>query len=292
MAQRKRLIQAKGKIAAFFEAQAQHVFTNAALSQVFKQNRELWRLPQRVSATSFVSGLVDEGLLNPIQLQSLTYRGLIRYAWKKPSPFEIGLSIKRKSYLSHGTAAFLNNLSQTVPHTIYVNAEQTEKPAPPSPPTQESIDRAFSRPQRSSKYIFTFEQYSFVILAGKFTNGLKVSAIPGPEGEPLRVTVPERTLIDIVVRPAYAGGVYDVLTAFRAARSTISVNTLVQTLRQLNYAYPYQQAIGFYMERAGYSIQQLDRLRELGTPFNFFLAHDLREVEFDSNWRLFYPKGI
>jgi hypothetical protein len=119
-----------------------------------------------------------------------------------------------------------------------------------------------------------------------------VSSISGPKGEPLRVTLPERTLIDIVVRPSYAGGVVEVLSAFKAARSVISVNSLVQALRQLGYVYPYHQAIGFYMDRAGYDPKQVERLRELGTPFNFYLAHDIRDREFVPGWRLFVPRGI
>jgi hypothetical protein len=99
-------------------------------------------------------------------------------------------------------------------------------------------------------------------------------------------------LIDIVVRPTYAGGVYQVQEAYRRALGKISVGTLLATLKALDYVYPYHQAIGFYMARAGFSTNDCDRLRRLGLDFDFFLAHDIRNSVYVPEWRLSVPKDF
>ena len=47
-----------------------------------------------------------------------------------------------------------------------------------------------------------------------------------------------------------------------------------------------------YMQRAGYEPKQYERLKSRGLKYDFYLAHGLREHEYDSDWRIFYPKGF
>jgi hypothetical protein len=173
-----------------------------------------------------------------------------------------------------------------------VNYEQSPKPQGGSL-TQESIDKAFANRQRQSNLTYRYEEFQIVVINGKFTNRLEVSGLPGKGGELLDVTKLERTLIDIAVRPSYAGGVFQVLEAFRRAKSNISVNTLVATLKKLNYVYPYHQVIGFYMERAGYPESQWQKLMKMGLSFDFYLTYQLpADKKYDPKWRLYYPSSL
>jgi hypothetical protein len=97
------------------------------------------------------------------------------------------------------------------------------------------------------------------------------------EGATLRVTGIDRTLIDIAVRPAYAGGVFQVLDAYRGAKHRASVGNILAALKALDYMYPYHQAIAFYMQHAGWPASRYDRLKKLGLEHDFYLAHDIRE---------------
>jgi hypothetical protein len=146
--------------------------------------------------------------------------------------------------------------------------------------------------QRQSAFIFRYKEHEIVVFSGKHTRGPEVRALPLATGAKVRVTSLERTLIDVTVRPRYAGGVAHVLEAYRRARHDVSVPNLIATLQKLDHVYPYHQAIGFYMERAGFPSKHFARLKELGMNWDFYLAHDMRTTAFDAGWRLHHPKGL
>ncbi len=204
----------------------------------------------------------------------------------------MALALRKNSYLTHGSAVFLHGLTDQIPKTVYVNYEQSPKPQS-GVLTQEGINRAFANAQRQSNLAFKHGEYEIVIINGKFTDRLEVSTFSGSNSESLEVTKLERTLIDIAVRPAYAAGVFQVLEAYERAKDQVSTSTLVATLKNLNYLYPYHQAIGFYMERAGYPKSKWSKLLKPGASFDFYLAHKLPEgKKYDPKWRLYYPGGF
>ncbi len=267
------------------------------LSKILAENRDTWNLALSTTPEKLIQLLSAKGDLREIRIKpSEAYpnaRAFTRYVWGPISPFRIALSMRKGSYLSHGTAVFLRGLNEQLPRrVIHVNQEQSPKPQPdPSSLSQASIAKAFSRKQRQSTFIYQYEDENFLILSGKNTGELEVGTVR-VDGEQVAVTKTERTLIDITVRPAYAGGVYQVLEAYRGARGKISVATLLATLKRLNYLYPYHQAIGFYMQQASYPAKQYDRLKEAGLHLDFYLAHDIRDLDYSPEWRLFYPKGM
>jgi len=287
-----RLSLAEKEIAELLSGASQKIYSDAQLAKLLDENRTNWKLSDRTRVTDFISFLKRRELKEH-EIRSDNYsRQVKRYSWGKPSPLALAVSIKPRAHLCHATAAAIHGLGSFSRATIYINAEQSPKRLSRGSLTREGINRAFSAKQRQSNLVYTYNRTSIVIIAGKNTNCFGVEEIIGPDAETIRVTNLERTLIDIVVRPAYAGGTSQLLKAYRFAKNRISIDRLLNILKTLDYAYPYHQSIGFLMQRAGYSESATARLRALGLKHDFYLAHGIHEPEYSEKWRLFYPRHI
>ena len=267
------------------------VYAFRDLCKLLRSSRFERSLPKTIAIRELLFQLQQAGIVRSVKLQSEHYAHVTRWLITSlsPSPMEVGLSLRTGSYVCHGAAVFLHGLTEQFPRTIYVNKEQTPKPPPRGVLTQAAINRAFAKPQRSSRHAYRYEKRRIVLVSGKHTHNLGVVNHPSQR---LRLTNLERTLIDITVRPRYAGGVFQVATAFATAASHASLSTLRSYLAHMNYRYPYHQALGFYLQRAGIAAKALRPLQDLGLEFDFYLDYSMASPRYDSDWRVFYPRGV
>jgi len=283
---------AKKDIIKHFDNLSQKVFDKVQISEIYAKNREFWRLSISMSVEDFIEFLAKNSKMKIVKLK-FPSRAITKYTWGKVSLYQILMNLRPKCYFTHYTAMFFHEVTEQIPKVIYVNAEQTPKPKSRFPLEQSRIDTAFKRRARLSSNITEYGGYKICLLNGMFTGNAGVTEMPGPKGEILHVTDVERTLIDITVRPQYAGGVFEVLKAFKNAHKKVSVNRLTAMLRKINYTYPYHQAIGFYMEKAGvYSASQVELLAKFDITFDFYLAHQLDSPHYSAKWRLYLPEGF
>lgn len=287
------LEQAERAVCRFFEESEKRVFNLPELQRLYSNNRDTWKIAKKYSTVDFFEFFASRGHMKIVDLVSKDYTGFRRFAWESASSFEIALSLRKGAFLSHGSAVFVHGLNDQLPQIVYVNKEQTPKTRRGESLSQARIDTAFARPQRQAKYLVEWKELRVLLLNGKWTDALEVGSLEGPSGEVLQVTKLERTLIDIVVRPSYAGGVFQLLEAYRGAKNRkFSLGLLLATLQQLDYVYPYHQAIGFLMEKAGFEERLVSRVESLGLPFDFYLAHGIENPVYVPKWRLFVPEGL
>jgi len=287
-----RLSLVKETIFSHFDDAPGKVYSESMLNGLLEHERAEWALPASTRVPGFISFLEREGKLKPIELTSEEYsRSIKRYSWGKASPLQLALSIKPRGYLCHGTAMTLHGLMKLPLKTIYLNSEQSDKSQDASSLNQRGIDLAFKGRQRQSKLIYRHADISVVMISGKNTGRLGVEEIAVPGAASLQATNLERTLIDIVVRSAYAGGISNVIKAYRAAKDRMSIDRLGSTLEALDYVYPYHQAIGFLMQKTGYPEKSFNKLRAKGLNYDFYLTHEMKEPAYSKEWRLYHPKS-
>lgn len=270
-----------------------HVYSETDLKQLYEIFREKRLIRNSMSISSFTKWATEKNLLKEISLHYSHGKAPARYSTQEFSPYELALSLRKNAYLSHGTAAFLLGLTNEEPQTVYLNVEQSSKEARGTSDTlaQGAIDLAFSRSQRQSKHRVTTRDISITLLHGKQSGNLGVQKFKGKTGESLTLTDIERTLIDITVRPTYGGGIRTVFRCYLSSKGRVSTPKLIRTLKQLNYTYPYHQAIGFYLAHAGYSKESWEELRE-NLQHDFYLAHDMNKTIYNQDWRIHIPKGF
>ncbi len=287
-----RLQIAQKDILALFESRGQNVYKRPEIEKILSENREFWRLAQSTSFKKFVDFLKDLGALQQHQLE-FPHRKETRYVWGETSDYELIQSLRPNSYFTHFTALFLHGLTLQIPKTVYLNYEQPKKKHPEGELSQERIDYAFRIACRVSRTVAEFRGKRVCLLNGKFTSQKGVIVKKDDTGKDIRVTDVERTLIDGVVRPVYAGGVHTVLTAFERAADEVSINKLSATLTAIGHIYPYHQAIGFYLERSGaYSDERIALIDRFEKKFDFYLAHQMKQTEYSKRWRIHYPSGM
>jgi len=283
---------AKKDIIEHFETLGNKVYSLNDISKILDSQRRYWRLPVGQTAEEFSKLLVTHTQLKFYDFMFRSKR-IQRLTWGDVSIFRIASSLEKNAYLSHYTALFLHGLTDQIPKKIYVTHEQPQKPKVNKQLSQADIDDAFHKPLRVSNNIAKYQDISICLLNGQFSNNLGVIAITDDTGENNVVTDIERTLIDITIRPIYSGGVYEVISAFRKAVARVSINKLTARLKTLDYIYPYHQAIGFYVEKAGnYRDAQIELLKGFDIKYDFYLDHAMGEVEYSKEWKLYYPKNF
>lgn len=284
---------AKPDIIKYFNLLPKQIFDKSDIARILQEQRSFWRLAKSTTTADFIRFLSKSTRLKTLRF-AFPYRSITRFTWGVLPLYDVLLSLRPESYLTHYTAMYFHELTDQVPKTININVEQPPKRCyAVGSLSQERIDIAFKSPTRMSSNVTEYGDFKIRMLNGLHTGNLGVIEMPGPEGETLRITDVERTLIDIAVRPEYSGGVFEVLEAYRRASTKVSINRLAAHLKMISYTYPFHQVIGFYLTMAGsYKKVQIDLLRRFEMSYDFYLTHQIGEKEYSREWRLFYPKGL
>ena len=291
---RSRLQIAKSDILAYFEA-LPPVIRHKQMMGFLAKERAGWRLAQRTTIRDFIVFLKKQGKLKEHKF-AFPHQPETLYVWGEIPMMELLLHLKPRSYYSHYTAMRLHGLTEQVPKVLYLSHERSSDTQWGTPLTQSAIDEAFQRPARISNNTADFNNLQVLLINSANTGELGVlnheAQLSLESRVSVRVTNIERTLIDAAVRPAYSGGVFEVAKAFELAKNVVSVNAMGAMLSKLRFTYPYHQAIGFYLERAGYRASSLDLMRRFPMEFDFYLTHEMSATRYVPAWRLYVPEGF
>ncbi len=289
MARKSDFKSAETSIIEFFRTSVIKSFSEKALNDIFSWKKEEWNISHSKSVRHLIEFLINEKI---ILEHTFSYeRGKRKNIYLSGSfdEFTLFSGIQKLSYYTHYSSMYLHQLTQQIPKTYYLNFEHTSE-FPLIMISQKAIDSSFSKEQRKTTRGYTYKGKRVYLLNGKNTDRLGVIH-QFSNTQSYYYTDLERTLIDIAIRPVYSGGVFDVLGAFNSAKDIVNPVKLHDYLEKLQYIYPYEKVIGFYLERSGYSEKVL-QLFTKKSKYKFYLTYNIKNKEYSKRWNLFYPKGI
>lgn len=270
-------------------------YTTFDIKNIFSLNRNDWKIAGYRTANQFMSFLENKNIIKILKLKHQS-TGSIKKILTEPDATtqNIALTIKKDGYLSNYSSMQIHQLTLQIPKSLYISfnksLELKDIKKSENEISQENIDIAFSKPQRITSEVYKSEldntRFYFIQKAHKEKN------IGILSNDNYSYTDLERTLIDIAVRPAYSGGVFEVLNAFEIAKENVDVNKLNTYLLELDYKYPYHQVIGFYMSKAGYADEKTSLFSKYSSKYDFYLTYNMSNKEYDSEWKIYYPKGF
>lgn len=282
-----------------------NILNRSSIIKILSELREEEKIPDGTSNYNFIKYMVDildmfdEVVIFDERKGSTVTRYVAKYI--AVSPYEIALSLLSKSFLSHYSALYVHDITINNPKDIYINKEQSKKPNKKEHKqiTQGRIDYAFSKKMRATTMVYNFqykgEFFRVHVLNSKNTQNTGIIfKQPINFSKKIKVTNLERTLIDVVVRPQYSGGVKEILDSYIRAKKQLNINKLIKYLDKFDYSYPYFKSILFFLKYANYNPKILDDFRkkydkDLNNNVNFYLDYQIVRKNLDKNIGIYYP---
>ena len=148
--------------------------------------------------------------------------------------------------LAYSTAMVFHNLTNATPQRMYALVS-TQPELTALPPDTQPEDWAGLRLVRGrTPAMIGSQQVTWVRVAPERYSGVWEYH---PYGHGVRVTTPERTLVDGLLQPEYCGGIENVFEAWERARDTLDLNALTQLVDHLQ--------IGVLRQRVGFILDEL-----------------------------------
>lgn len=189
--------------------------------------------------------MVARGQLRPITGQRHLYEVIVPYASSRPvEEYEILMEAHPYAALSHLSALAFHALTETLPKqlTVVIPSDGQGQLLPPGTYPEEWAEVALVKGRRTPTILG--RPVEWIRLTPDRYLGTDLYR---PTGYPIRVTTPERTLLDGLLQPERCGGLDGVLRAWALARDILNLDRLVQYVERLNIAV-LRQRVGLLLD--------------------------------------------
>ena len=188
------------------------------------------------------------------------------HAFPDTNPLFIGSTLVQPYYFSYATAAFFHGLSTQAAATVYI-----------------------ATPQRKARRLRTVRGKDYRLVyqpPHKFFGAVEVAAY----GTPVQMAAPEKTLLDALDHPAYAGDIPEIVAMLRRGRQRLDWARVTEYALRFNVQ-TLVQRLGYLCSRLDVSLTEAQHARlqdaigkstcYLGRPSQWGTGGD-----YDATWRI------
>ncbi len=277
---------------AIFTKKTHKVFNKTELQKLFEEQKSQIRI-RSYNLTKFINLLTQLSILKECHFNfsnNDNSQEKTKYLFDKPDNNELIYGLGKNPYLSFETALFYHGLLKKEPKVNSVTIEQSFKKSVVKVLEQDRINHAFSQEAKMSNTIASYGKMKWIIHNGMYTGNIGLCDFGANPN--IKITDLERTILDVTVRATFVGGPEKVLEFYKKVKGRISTQNLLSLLDQINYTYPYHQAIGFYLDKAGYDLNEYKSFKEIPMRYDFYLDYGMEENNYSEKWKVYYPSDL
>lgn len=209
----------------------------------------------------------------------------------------IKITGKPSYYMSHFSALYLNDLTNQTPDQHYISRETKRLKPPTTKPLRTSLVRqAFMKNPRVTSHYFIFHNRKFFFIqkmnlseCGVISHNLSLRG----STESVRITDPERTILDSIISPHYSGGMATIVSIIK--NMTLKLEKLYDYYKIIDPIYPFWQSIGLLLETSDKTLQSKDweALFDNTPQMDFYLDRGFRsDWSYSKKWHIYFPPNI
>jgi len=253
------------------------------LKEILQSLKEKSYVANNLSINSFILKLIDEGLTQ----NSIVIRGhtKVRYTLRKDlSIYNFCSVLEKNSFFSMTTSLNIQKISEYRSNYIFISKERASRIKRQNIQlTQVDIDNAFSKKPRQTSAYDRLENHIVILLEANNTEAYEIINFNG-----YKVSSINRVFVELISNIHYFQSSQKVLELFLSIKERLDIKKIYIIIEKFNFIYPYFQLAGFYLEKIGFSKDELSEYYSKKSDLNFYTEKNKDSYEFDKYWNIYY----
>lgn len=148
---------------------------------------------------------------------------------------------------------------------------------------QENIDKAFKKNPRRTTAYDKLENYNIILLEANNTESFEIINYNG-----YKISSTNRAFVEIISNIHYFQSSDKIIEVFSKIKNSFDIDTIYDVIKYFDFIYPYFQLAGYYLERIGYTKDELHKFYAKKQNLKFYTEKNKKTYSFDRYWNIYY----